>query len=129
MGLNSGQSHLAARAYAHFGFRWCHWAPKTPLPFRRIEVGPGAPVIDENGKRRRTYVLRVVLSHSRKAYSESVYRQTADNLIAVLENAFQYFGGVPNPVDNLTMNESTVRSDGLGRALVLKNARDWRGTL
>ena len=88
-----------------------------------------APAIGQNGKRRRTYVLRVVLSHSRKAYSESVYRQTADNLIAVLENAFQYFGGVPNPVDNLTMNESTVRSDGLGRALVLKNARDWRGTL
>jgi len=49
---------------------------KTPLPFRRIEVGPGeeaqidfgtsAPIIDENGKRRRTHVLRVVLSHSRK---------------------------------------------------------------
>ena len=59
---------------------------KTSLPFRRIEVGPGeeaqidfgtgAPVVDENGKRRRTHVLRVVLSHSRKGYSESVFRQT-----------------------------------------------------
>ena len=69
-----------------------------PLPFRRMEVAPGeeaqidfgtgAPIIDKDGKRRRTHVLRVVLSHSRKAYSEAVYRQTTDNLIHCLENAF-----------------------------------------
>jgi len=57
-----------------------------PLPFRRMEVAPGeeaqidfgkgAPIIDEDGRRRRTHVLRVVLSHSRKAYSEVVYQQT-----------------------------------------------------
>ena len=50
-----------------------------PLPFRRMECEPGeeaqidfgtgAPIISPNGKRRRTHVLRVVLSHSRKAYS------------------------------------------------------------
>ena len=28
------------------------------------------------GKRKRTHVFRIVLSHSRKAYSEAVYRQT-----------------------------------------------------
>ena len=52
-----------------------------PLPFRRIEVAPdeeaqidfgtGAPIINDDGSRRRTHVLRVVLSHSRKAYSEA----------------------------------------------------------
>ena len=51
-------------------------------PFRRIEVlpgeesqvdfGTGAPIIDARGKRHRTHVLRVVLSHSRKGYSEAV---------------------------------------------------------
>lgn len=46
-------------------------------------------------------MLRVVLSHSRKGYSESVFRQTTDNLIFVLENAFRHFGGVPNPFLNL----------------------------
>jgi hypothetical protein len=61
------------------------------LPFRRIEVAPGeeaqvdfgtgAPIIDQDGKRRRTHVLRVVLSHSRKAYSEVVYRQTTSLLV------------------------------------------------
>jgi len=86
---------------------------KTPLPFRRIETaageeaqidfGTGAPVVDSDGNRRRPWVLRVVLSHSRKGYSEVVYRQTTENFITVLENAFAYFGGVPKTlvIDNL----------------------------
>jgi transposase len=50
---------------------------KHELPFRRLECGPGeeaqvdfgtgAPVVSAGGKRRRTHVFRVVLSHSRKA--------------------------------------------------------------
>ena len=85
----------------------------SPLPFRRMEVEPGdelqidfgtaAPVIGTDGKTRRPWMLRLVLSHSRKAYSEVVYRQTTDNLIAIIENAFEYFGGVPRRllIDNL----------------------------
>ena len=86
---------------------------KTPLPFRRMETEPGeeaqvdfgtgAPVIGPDGKRRKTYVFRIVLSHSRKAYSEAVYRQTTDDFIRCLENAFWHFGGVPKTlvIDNL----------------------------
>jgi transposase len=37
----------------------------------------------------------VVLSHSRKAYSEVVWRQTTEDFIRCLENAFWHFGGVP----------------------------------
>ena len=50
-----------------------------PLPFRRMECQPGeeaqvdfgsgAPVIGPDGKRRKTHVFRIVLSHSRKGYS------------------------------------------------------------
>jgi transposase len=83
------------------------------LPFRRLECGPGeeaqvdfgsgAPVVSADGKRRRPYVFRIVLSHSRKAYSEAVYRQTTDNFLLCLENAFVSFGGVPQRLvlDNL----------------------------
>ncbi len=56
-----------------------------PLPFRRMECTPGeeaqidfgtgAPIVAPDGKRRRTHVFRIVLSHSRKAYSEVVYRK------------------------------------------------------
>lgn len=86
-----------------------------PLPFRRIETQPGqeaqvdfgtgARVFEPSGSRqgRKTYVFRIVLSHSRKAYSEVVYRQTTENFIRCLENAFWHFGGVPTTlvIDNL----------------------------
>ena len=86
------------------------------LPFRRMECEPGveaqvdfgtgAPVVQVDGtreRRRRTHVLRIVLSHSRKAYSEAVYRQTTDDFLRCLENAFWHFGGVPQTLvlDNL----------------------------
>ena len=86
---------------------------EQPLPFRRLETpageeaqvdfGTGAPVLQENGRKKRTHVLRVVLSHSRKAYSEVVYRQTTENFIRALENAFWHFGGSPKTlvIDNL----------------------------
>ena len=93
-----------------------------PLPFRRMECAPGeeaqvdfgvgAAVILPDGetlpagaktRRRQTHVFRIVLSHSRKAYSEVVYRQTTDAFIQCLENAFHHFGGVPKTlvIDNL----------------------------
>ena len=56
----------------------------TPLPFRRMECEPGAeaqvdfgtaaPVITSEGKRRRPHLFRIVLSHSRKAYSDQACR-------------------------------------------------------
>ncbi len=85
----------------------------APWPMRRMECAPGfeaqidfgtgAPVIDLNGKRRKTHVFRMVLSHSRKAYSEASFRQTTEDFLRCLENAFWHFGGVPQTlvVDNL----------------------------
>ena len=84
-----------------------------PLPMRRMECaageeaqvdfGSGAPVIGSDGKRRRTHVFRIVLSHSRKAYSEATFRQTTEDFIGCLENAFASFGGLPKVlvIDNL----------------------------
>jgi transposase len=99
-----------------------HLQSARPLPFRRMECAPGeqaqvdfgtgAPVVTPEGqllpagaksRRRKTHVFRMVLSHSRKAYSEVVYRQTAEQFIRCIENAFWYFGGVPQTlvIDNL----------------------------
>ena len=86
---------------------------QVPLPFRRLESAPGeeaqidfgtgAALLGEDGRRRRTHVFRVVLSHSRKAYSEVVLRQTTELFLRALENAFWHFGGVPRRIvlDNL----------------------------
>ena len=83
-----------------------------PVPFVRMEVaagqeaqvdfGQGAWVMVE-GKRKRPHLFRIVLSHSRKGYSEVVWRQTTESFIRCLENAFRYFGGVPKTlvIDNL----------------------------
>jgi transposase len=84
-----------------------------PLPFRRMECEPGeevqvdfgkgAPVIQPSGRRRRPHLFRMVLSHSRKAYSETSWRQTTEDFIRCLENAFWHFGGCPKVlvIDNL----------------------------
>jgi transposase len=85
----------------------------SPLPFRRMESEPaaeaqvdfgrGAPVITPDGKRKRPHLFRIVLSCSRKAYSEVVTRQTTEQFLRCLENAFCHFGGVPKTlvIDNL----------------------------
>ncbi len=90
-----------------------HLDQSRPIPFRRLEVlpgeqaqvdfGTGAPILRPEGKRRRPHVIRVVLSYSRKAYSEVVYHQTTEEFLRCLENAFWSFGGVPQTIiiDNL----------------------------
>ena len=84
-----------------------------PVPFRRMESPPGfeaqvdfwtgAAVVGPDGRRRKTHVIRVVLSHSRRGYSEAVFTQSTDDFIQCLENAFEHFGGVPRTIviDNL----------------------------
>jgi hypothetical protein len=86
---------------------------KQELPFRRMECGPGeeaqvdfgrgATLVDADGSRRYPHVFRIVLSYSRKGYSEAVLRQNTENFLRCLENAFVYFGGVPQRIvlDNL----------------------------
>ena len=83
-----------------------------PLPFRRMESEPGQEAqvdfgqgawVVEDGRRRRPHVLRVVLSHSRKGYTEAFWRQTTENFVRGVENAFRHFGGVVRTlvIDNL----------------------------
>jgi transposase len=88
-------------------------ARKLELPHRRMECAPGeevqvdfgqgAPIVDEHGQRRRPHLFRAVLSHSRKGYSEVVWRQDTETFIRCVENAFRHFGGVTRTtaVDNL----------------------------
>ena len=83
------------------------------LPFRRMEAlpgkecqvdyGTGAWIVGTDGKRRKTHLFRVVLSCSRKAYSEVSFTQETECFLRALENAFRHFGGVTESVviDNL----------------------------
>jgi transposase len=81
---------------------------RSERAFRRIEVEPGhemqvdygsgARCQDHEGKWCKTHVFRLVLSHSRKGYSEAVRRLTTESFIRSLENAFWALGGVPKTV-------------------------------
>jgi transposase len=107
---------------ADHGFTGKYWSvrryvakltARRALPFRRLETAPGvegqvdfgtgAWVVSPDGKRRRPWVFRLILSHSRKGYSEVVWRQTTEMFIECLENAFRHLGGVPERIvlDNL----------------------------
>ena len=69
----------------------------------QIDFGTGAWIELPDGKRRRTHVFRIALSYSRKGYCEAVYRQTTEDFIRCIENAFWHFAGVPKilVIDNL----------------------------
>lgn len=87
-------------------------AQQLQLPHRRMECAPGEEAqvdfgqgawIEAEGKRRRPHLFRAVLSHSRKGYSEVVWRQDTETFIRCCENAYRHFGGVTRTtvVDNL----------------------------
>jgi transposase len=69
----------------------------------QVDFGEGFYLETSEGKRRKAHILRVVLSCSRKGYTEAVTSQSAENFIRCLENAFRAFGGVPRTlcIDNL----------------------------
>lgn len=92
----------------------------TPLPFRRMECEPAEQVqvdfgqgawVLVDGKRKRPHLFRIVLSHSRKAYSEVVWRQSAENFIRCLENAFRHFGGVTQTVVTDNLKAAVIKAD------------------
>ena len=61
----------------------------------QLDFGLGAPIEEPDGKTRRSWVLRLVLSYSRKGYSEALYRQDTDTFLRCLENGLRSFGGTP----------------------------------
>lgn len=94
---------------------------RTAAPMRRLECeagdevqvdfGRGAMLVEADGRRRATHVFRVVLSHSRKGYSEAVTRQTTETFLRCLENAFWQFGGVPRRVVLDNLKAAVTRAD------------------
>ena len=82
-------------------------------PVQRMECNPGEEAQVDFGFSRtlrnakgnlvQSNVLRVTLSFSRKAYTETLPSQSTECLVRALENAFRHFGGVPATliVDNL----------------------------
>ena len=81
--------------------------------FIRIHTKPGEEALvdcgdigrtkDNSGKLRKTWVFHMKMSYSRKDFYRKVYNQKVETFIECHEEAFKYFGGVPEYVriDNL----------------------------
>jgi len=93
----------------------------SPRPFRRMECEPGAeaqidfgkgaPIVTPAGKRKRPHLFRMVLSHSRKGYSEVVPRQTTESFLRCIENAFWHFGGVTKTLVPDNLKAAVLKAD------------------
>ena len=64
-----------------------------------------------DGKKTKTWIFRLVLSHSRKAYSEAVLRQTTETFLRCLENAFRHFGGGTLTVNLDNLKAAVLKAD------------------
>jgi transposase len=77
----------------------------------QLDFGLGAPIDEERGKTRRSWILRMVLSYSRKGYSEAVLRQDTDTFLRCLENGLRSFGGCPLLLNLDNMKSAVLKAD------------------
>ncbi len=78
----------------------------------QVDFGLGAPIYESaDSKGRRTWVLRVVLSWSRKGYSEAVLRQDTETFVRCLENAIRSFGGAPLMLNVDNLKAAVLKAD------------------
>ena len=77
----------------------------------QLDFGLGAPIDLVQNKRRRSWVLRLVLSYSRKAYSEAVIRQDTETFIRCLENGLRSLGGSPLLLNLDNMKSAVLKAD------------------
>lgn len=77
----------------------------------QVDFGYVGLTMDNNGKKRRTWVFNMRLSYSRMDYYQKVYDQRVETFIQCHISAFIYFGGVP----------WTVRIDNLKAAILEAN--------
>ena len=77
----------------------------------QVDFGLGAMIQEEGARARRSWVFRVVLSYSRKGYSEAVFRQDTESFLRCMENAVRHFGGVPLVLNIDNLKAAVLRAD------------------
>ena len=83
----------------------------------QVDFGLGASIDDGASRPRRSWVFRMVLSYSRKAYSEALLRQDTKTFLRCLENGLRVFGGVPLVCTSIEMTSQVRFPDVLLSAL------------
>jgi transposase len=134
-GLSVGYTTL--RRYAHDELGWRE-RPVTvrvddppPGDEAQIDFGEMGYVTDDDGKRRKLWVLLVTLSMSRYMFVWPTFAQTCAAVIDGLEAAWRFFGGVVKRIVPDNMSSAVVRAHAtepvLNRAFL--EYSQWRGFL
>ena len=94
---------------------------EQPVRIWRMECEPGEEaqvdygemriLQNEKGNLLKVYLLRVVLSCSRKSYTEASRRMNTECFIRGLENALRYFGGVPRRLCPDNLKAAVLKAD------------------
>jgi transposase len=77
----------------------------------QVDFGAGPMLVGAEGKRWRAWICRMVLSHSRKGYTEAVRSQKTETFVRCLENGFRHFGGVPLTINLDNLKAAVLHSD------------------
>ena len=83
----------------------------APAEEVQVDFGTGPTLLSPEGKRSKTWIFRLVLSHSRKAYSEAVRRQDTETFIRCLENGFRALGGVALTINLDNLKAAVLKFD------------------
>ena len=77
----------------------------------QVDFRLGAPIEDGRVKARKSWVFRMVLSYSRKAYSGAVSRQDTETFLRCLENGLRSFGGSPLLLNLDNLKAAVLKAD------------------
>jgi transposase len=77
----------------------------------QVDFGAGPMLVGTEGKKTKTWIFRVVLSHSRKGYTEAVLGQNTETFLRCLENTFRHFGGVSLTINLDNLKAAVLKSD------------------
>lgn len=86
--------------------------PTIPGQEAQVDYGLGAPTIHpQTGKYRRPRLFCMKLSHSRKAFRKVVWESSTKIWCELHEEAFRFFGGVPEVIRLDNLKEGVIKAD------------------
>ena len=83
----------------------------SPGEEAQVDFGYVGYLPDATGRKRKAWVFNMRLSYSRLDYYEVVFDQTVETFIQCHQNAFEYFGGVPDYVKIDNLKAAVLKAD------------------
>lgn len=98
----------------------------------QVDFGTGPTLLQADGKKRKTWIFRLVLSYSRKAFSQAVLRQDTETFLRCIEAAFREFGGSTLTINLDNLKAAVLKADWADPELnpkLIDFARHYRTTI